>query len=155
MKWEKVQQNPNYTYWWLKDYPFFDSNISYQVFSHKLGSHKLGSYKKYKYKNNLFGNIEDAKNFVKMKLRESCENYLKSGVKNDISISDGIWPNNTGEGKYFKNQEYKKYHWIWGTHLPWISPCRWYAIRCNAGVDIEQIKLKLLNRHCKRFLLNK
>lgn len=150
MKWEKIQKHPNYIDWWLKDYPFFDSNISYQD-----SYHKLDCYKKYKYKDNLFGKLEDAKAFVKMKLEKSCREYLQSGVMTNICISDGIWPNNTGDGKYFKNQEYKKYHWIWGTYLPWISPCRWYAIRHNVGADIERIKTKLLTRHCKRFLLNK
>lgn len=144
MKWQKVQKH--YSYWWIKDYPFFRTNIYYQDYFTKIHT-----YKKYVYGNNIFDTLQDAMIFVQKKVEIACKEYLKTGNKlHEISISDSVWPNNAGGGKYIR--EYKKYHWIWGTCLPSSTSYKEYAIRCDAGTDVERIKTKLLNRHCKRFL---
>ncbi len=118
---------------YLEGYPFFDIRIK---------------------KDEQLNNLD-------VKLTSMCHLILRTFNYHDIQKIDGVymsihaWPNNIGNGIYYKNREYLKYVWLSGAYLPTSYVSSNYSFRFDVNTpehEIARFAVKICRRHAKRLL---
>ena len=147
MKWEKRN-----TYHYCTTYPFFDLTI--RCYKSEYYNNKIPYYT---YNQTNYQTLELAKKAAILRVKKECKKFLNNPDKFDFDNSWVIrarytnYAANTGGGKYVKS----KYQWLAGEMIPNYGPYIEYCIRFDENVsytDIDKYRLKIIKRHCTRFL---
>jgi hypothetical protein len=152
----------------IKGFPFFVTAIQYNEYVFHRSNKCYGAWVNSSTRNGIEEKThtteEDAKAFVVEHIRKACMKFLalESPEVGHGSLPSGIrcyldsWRGNAGHSFLAKNgghgyaEELPGTMWIFGAHRPGLSPCQDFAIKVTG--DANKIALKLLRRHCNRFI---
>ena len=145
----------------LRDYPFFNAKIL-----------ELGRDKKYYQGGYMFNesrpefdNLSNAQLWVADLLYQSFKESVQY-LEHVFTLSDFVnIPyiniaytkncNNNGDGRYYKNELWKRYHWLVGSFSITSSISKRYALRYDIDIPVRQVELHgliIIKRHVHRFI---
>jgi hypothetical protein len=147
MKWEKRG-----AHYYCTTYPFFDLSIRYcksEYYNNKIPY--------YTYNQTNYQTLELAKKAAILRVKKACKEFLTNPEKFNFDNNWVIiakytnYGANTGGCKYVKSE----YQWLRGAMIPNYGPYIEYRIRFDKNIsytDIDKYRLKIIKRHCIKFL---
>lgn len=151
MKWIKTKSGHR-----IKGLNFLNSNIRYNLITKTYYWKEVHSFSLSSLKDIVETELYLRATEISKTSNLILEFHLEKGDKRDLKeISYSDWVGNTGNGIYIHNQEWKKYHWIFGRHLCTSSPYKEYAIRFDISIPKEKVialGIKYLKRESRRFI---
>lgn len=131
-------------------YPFFNLHIRYYSAYGRVSPH-------YTYNTTSYKTLDLAKSAAILTVKKQCKLFLNNPEKFDfdnnyiIRAKYDTWAGNTGQGKYVKSD----YQWLEGSYIPNYGSYICYNIRFDKNISYKEIhdyRIKIIKRHCIRFL---
>lgn len=139
VKWIKVRKKEK---WIVPAFPFFGLVIT------KDFRYTFSKEQEYETEGYWFRTLSEAKRYAEKKQLERCEE--------DINLFEySEYPVNVAAGAYWKNLEWKKYHWLFAGKIHTSYLYNQFAIRFDRSVTVRDMLIfgqKIQKRHYQRFL---